>query len=576
MRGVVQTRLSRRLLGTSAAGALADWTVFAALVALVARMTDGSVFAVAMVTSARLVPSVILGPLLAPYAGLLGARRTIAFADATRGAVIVSLPFMTSLGRLAAALLALEFASALSAATRESVVSTHVAPASFARFNTATAVLTYGMLPIGGVLAAGLGVATPLLPFAVAGAIHAADSALLASTREIAGGRRPRRRISPLAGLRGLRRPGPFRDTVAAATLGVLCIAMLFSVGSVVATDLFGRVDRYGYLLGLLGAGALPGAWLAGRGGSAATGLLHATIGSVLLATSSLPGGITGTVLIGTGAAVAYVDTQSRLQRVARHPEDFAAAFAIIKMGTVAALVAAPLVQRTAGSQGVATVMVALAAGGTAWYARRVEGRRVAAVLVTALGRPILRAAVRVRVEGRVPDSGAVLASNHPSLLDGPLMMALDDRVRPIAKPQPRPAVALALRLSGALLVGGHALQGAVDHLRRGGLVWLAPEGRMTGAVLGRGRSGAARMATQAGAPVVPVFIDYGGTAGPRLQQWRPWRRPVVRVTFGAPMLPGLQEPAETVTRQLMTALSELTGIPPAAPVAGAAPASAL
>ena len=579
MGAIVKTRLSRRLLVTAGTGALADWTVFAALVALVAVLTGGSVFAVAIVTCARLLPSVVLGPLLAPYAGMLGTRRTLALADAVRASIIGFLPLIDTLPRLAMALLALEFAAAISAATRESAVSAGVPRTMYTTFNTATGVVTYGMLPLGGLLAAALGSVWQGLPFLAAALLHGGNALVVASTPELDGGTRLRRQeVRVLAGVRRVRAAGPLRDTVAGATVGVVAIAMLFSVGSVIAADIFGEVDRYGYLLTLLGAGALGGAWLVHRGQSAASGLLLAGMGSGLLAT---PAAVVGVVLIGIGAAIAYVETQSRLQAVAKHPEDFAAAFALIKIGTVVALVAAPAAHTFGGTALVAAAMVTVAGAGALWYAQRIEHRSIAAVALTLFARPLLRGAVRIRVDGQVPAGGAVLASNHPNLLDGPLMMSLDDRVRPVARPQTLRYVRIALRWSGAIIVGREAVAAAVSYLRSGGLVWLAPEGRMTGSYLREGRSGSARMAAAAHVPVIPVAIRYHrrdgqgydgpgavGTVGPKLRDWRPWRRPTVTVVFGAPIrvapvgkdLGGTAP--EVATAAIMEQVAALSGTP--------------
>ena len=583
MGAVVRSRLSRRLLVTSATGALADWTVFATLVTLVARLTGGSVFAVAMVTCARLLPSVILSPLLAPYAGVIGTRRTLALADAARAAMVASLPLMTTLPRLAVVLLGLEFAAAISAATRESAISAGVDPALFSRFNTATGVVSYGMLPIGGLTAAALGGVAVGLPFLAAAVLLAAGAVIVALTTDIDGNDPVRpgraRDVSVLGGMRTLRRLEPFRDIVAVATLGAMAIAMLFSVGAAVATDVFGGVDRYGYLLAVLGSGALVGARLANTGQSAASGFVLALIGSVLLAT---PLAIPAIFLIGLGAAITYVETQSRLQLTASRPEEFAAAFALIKIGTALALVLAPAAYALGGTALVASAMVLVAGAGAGCYARRIERRSVAALALATIGRPLLRAAVCVRVQGRFPAGGAVVASNHPNVLDGPLVMALEDRIRPVARPQRMLLVRLALRWSGSIIVGTQAVDRAVVHLRSGGLVWLAPEGRMTGERFGRGRSGAARMALAAAVPLVPVAICYAGVrvtgsggfsgvpsavgpvgaVGPRLRDWRPWRRPQVTVVVGEAIPVQETSAAEEITAALMEQLSRMTGVP--------------
>lgn len=563
----MRTRLAQRLLLTSGMGALADWTVFAALVAVVAQMTGGSVFAVAIVTCTRLVPSVLLGPLLAPYAGVFGIRRTLASVDVVRAGLIASLPLLSSLPTLAAVLLALEFASAISAATRESAISGGIDPDRFTSFNTATAIATYGMLPIGGLLAAALTAAWTPLPFVAAGVLQFASAAVTVLTREIDAQPVVRRAdVRMTSGLASVRQPGLLRDTVVAVTLGVVAIGMLFSVGATVATDVFGTVSAYGYLLALLAMGTLIGAWGVHNGQKSASGLFLAAVGSSLLAS---PLAIAGVVILGVGAGITYVDTQSRLQHVARTPEQFAAAFAVIKIGTVGALILAPVLHQLGGTRLVAAGMVVVAGTGAAWYARRIERRGLATVILTTIARPLLRWAVKVHVVGELPKGGAILASNHPNFLDGPVVMSLDDRVRPVAKPQTLPYIRLALRWSGSLIVGRGTVDAAADYLRAGGVVWLAPEGVMTGRSLGKARSGVARMALQAGVPMVPAGVVYAnrrvgpvGTVGPRLKAWRPWSRPQVTVVVGQPVHIAPDEGLDEASERLMQRVSELCNVP--------------
>jgi 1-acyl-sn-glycerol-3-phosphate acyltransferase len=156
------------------------------------------------------------------------------------------------------------------------------------------------------------------------------------------------------------------------------------------------------------------------------------------------------------------------------------------------------------------------------------------------------RALTSVRVEGleHLPASGPfVLAVNHLSMMDVPLALVV----------LPRPAVMLAadyLQRSRWLdwFIGelGHAiyvergagdraaLDRAIEVLRAGGVLALAPEGTrsQTGA-LGPGHPGAAYLATETGAPVVPL-VAWGQERLGRF--WKRFRRAPIHVRIGAPL----------------------------------------
>ena len=561
MRPLLSHPAARRLVASAGLCSLADWIVFAALVAVVHRATGGSAFAVAIVTVGRILPSVVLGPLVATRVGGFGLRRTLVAVDVVRAAAVLAIAAAPGAPALVGVILAFELAAAVGAATREAAISTSVPRHLFPELNTATGVLAYGLLPVGGAAAALSLRAGAAAPFVLAAAAYAA-SALVVGGAQL-GGRRPTlptdARPSALAGLAALRAPGALRDVVAVAAVGVLAVAMVFSVAPAVAERVLGDSSRHGLLLCVIGAGALVGALRARRGAAATSGLATATLGTGLVA-GPRPVAMVGLVLLGAGAAVAYVATQTRLQSVASGPEQFAAAFAVLKVATIVALIAAPVLA-TAGGVGAVVAAAALAsAAGTSACGRLLDRRGPLSALLVPVGRAVVRAAVRIRIEGALPAQPAVLVSNHPSYLDGPLAMALDARVRPIAKPQRHPIARLGIAVSGALLTGTGATAGAVDHLRRGGLVWLAPEGRRNAGPLSRPRTGAARMAAEAAVPVVPLALRYETPEGPRLRDWRPWRRPAVTVVVGEP-IPAHGDPGHVVERA-MDSLSGLTGLP--------------
>lgn len=169
---------------------------------------------------------------------------------------------------------------------------------------------------------------------------------------------------------------------------------------------------------------------------------------------------------------------------------------------------------------------------------------------------PLLRFLFRVQVTGleHVPARGAtMLAFNHVSALDGPVLaIAL---VANTSRP-PRFLVAAEFfrrRFHGWVLRtfdqipihrgehDGAALDAALDALREGSVIAIAPEGGVNTDPehLQRIRSGIARLALPTGAPIVPVGIWGTQTRWPRggIRWRRPWRTSVV-LAFGPPILP--------------------------------------
>lgn len=101
----------------------------------------------------------------------------------------------------------------------------------------------------------------------------------------------------------------------------------------------------------------------------------------------------------------------------------------------------------------------------------------------------------------------------------------------------------------------------AVDVLRRGGLVMVAPEGQIsTSFEVQPMRTGAARMAHDAGVPIVPS-ASWGShrlvTTGKRFDPRRAWAIPV-EVAFGEPIEVGPDAEVADVTSRLRCRTTEL------------------
>ena len=191
--------------------------------------------------------------------------------------------------------------------------------------------------------------------------------------------------------------------------------------------------------------------------------------------------------------------------------------------------------------------------------------------LVGAISFPVLKLLYRLQASGRehVPDGGCVLAANHWSNFDPwPLGIPLFPRrfLRFMAKKELFwPPLGWVVTAGGGFRVDRgkqdqQAIDTAVELCRAGHAVVMFPEGtrRSKGLVKrheARWRSGAARIALEAGVPLVPAAI--AGTD--RLARLGP-----LRVAYGPPIetadLVGRdpQEAAQVATDRLREAITEL------------------
>jgi 1-acyl-sn-glycerol-3-phosphate acyltransferase len=162
---------------------------------------------------------------------------------------------------------------------------------------------------------------------------------------------------------------------------------------------------------------------------------------------------------------------------------------------------------------------------------RVVAGRfiRILGVLITMTFPPW-----RLRVEGRWPGKGPfVVVANHQSMLDILLLSRLPREMKWIAKESlfTIPWVGWMLRMSGDIPIrrgdaesGGEALARAKRYLARGMNVMMFPEGtRSAKGTLLPFKSGAFRLALEAGVPVLPVAV-HGTAEG--MPKGGPWVRP--------------------------------------------------
>ncbi len=189
------------------------------------------------------------------------------------------------------------------------------------------------------------------------------------------------------------------------------------------------------------------------------------------------------------------------------------------------------------------------------------------------LFRPVVRGADHIPRNG-----GALLASNHLSMSDSLFLPVLTRRrVTFLAKIEYFTGKGVKGRLKAAFVRGtglvpidrgdadasAAALRAGVQVLRDGRLLCIYPEGtRSPDGRLYRGKTGVARMALEAGVPIIPVAmvgtrtIQPIGRVVPRLAQ--------VQVRIGVPIHvdESADDPAvlRQVTDQVMAAIAELSG----------------
>lgn len=196
--------------------------------------------------------------------------------------------------------------------------------------------------------------------------------------------------------------------------------------------------------------------------------------------------------------------------------------------------------------------------------------------LIVALGGGFFRVlGLRRTVQGteHVPATGgAVLAISHFSYLDFALVewAVWRDRRRytrflATAASFRHPVAGPLMRSMGHIPVervaGAGALDAAVEGLRRGEVVGVFPESRVSASfTLLPFKSGAARMAAAAGVPIVPCVV-WGShrvmTRTRRTSLWRARRTPVA-IVIGEPVHVGPDEEPEVVTEALRARMTQL------------------
>jgi 1-acyl-sn-glycerol-3-phosphate acyltransferase len=137
---------------------------------------------------------------------------------------------------------------------------------------------------------------------------------------------------------------------------------------------------------------------------------------------------------------------------------------------------------------------------------------------------------------------GAILASNHIALLDAPLIFCFlprEDSTALVAKKHQKHLILrILVNAAGGIWLNrdepdAHALRTAIQYLKNGGILGLAPEGtRSKTGGMARPKTGVAYLADKAGVPIIPAGITGTETVLKRLARFQ---RPRITLTVGEP-----------------------------------------
>ena len=176
-----------------------------------------------------------------------------------------------------------------------------------------------------------------------------------------------------------------------------------------------------------------------------------------------------------------------------------------------------------------------------------------------------------LKIEGaeNIPrQGGAVLACNHPGGMDSFVLgFACPRQVFYMAKRELfniHPVVSFLLHRIGAFPINRGArdtvaIQYSVDLLKQGRVLGMFPEGtRNRGRPMRRGKSGAVRIAIDAGVPVVPVAVQ--GIPHLHRNWYNPFKRTKLSVQFGQPVTfpPGTMEEVQEYTTEIMLEIARM------------------
>jgi len=163
-RDLLTDRPFARLMGAQTVSSLGDWVGFTAVLGLV--LDRGGGLAVSGVMTARMLPSIVFGPIAGALVDRFDRKRMMIAADLARGGLYASMPFLGSVWLIFAFSFAIESLALVWTPARDASLPNLVPRRQLANANSLGLATTYGTLPFGGAISAfliGLSAAFPYL-----------------------------------------------------------------------------------------------------------------------------------------------------------------------------------------------------------------------------------------------------------------------------------------------------------------------------------------------------------------------------------------------------------------------------
>jgi dTMP kinase len=165
-RALLANRNYRRFFLASLGASLGDWAGLFALQTLVVSISVGTrlaLFALGGIMMARLVPSLLVGPVAGVLADRYDRRRLMVFCSVVRGILFIGVAFSRDLAALLALTFIVECLSLVFVAAKDAALPSVVERSQLQEANQLNLLVTYGSLPFGGAIAAVLTGLTGLL-----------------------------------------------------------------------------------------------------------------------------------------------------------------------------------------------------------------------------------------------------------------------------------------------------------------------------------------------------------------------------------------------------------------------------
>ena len=154
-RALIRNRSFVKLMLSNLTSTIGDWIGFLAIIALTSEImgpTRGAAFAVSGVMVARVLPSLVMGPVAGVFVDRWNRKRVMVITHLGRGAVMSLIPFTNEVLTLVLATLVIEAMSSLFAPAKDAVLPTLVRSRELVGANQLNLLSTYGTLPLAAVL----------------------------------------------------------------------------------------------------------------------------------------------------------------------------------------------------------------------------------------------------------------------------------------------------------------------------------------------------------------------------------------------------------------------------------------